>query len=289
MKLRAATRGSPLAMWQTHHIASLLKEHGFEVEPVIVQTGGDKDQKSPLHEIGGQGIFVKEIQSCVIEGQADFAVHSLKDLPSDLPSALTLASVPDRGDPRDALVGSMLKDLKPRARVATGSIRRKSQLAAIRPDISFYELRGNIHTRLEKAKDFDAIIVAATAIERLGLNPEVIELFEPNVMIPQVGQGAIGLECLRSNLDVAHALQKIEIASIRSLVDIERSFLKEIGADCSHPVGAHASIEENQIRIRSFLCDNETGKNFRDDRIGSDSQTLGKLAAKELLHRLEKQ
>lgn len=287
MKLRAATRGSPLAMWQTHHIASLLKEHGFEVEPVIVQTGGDRDQKSPLHQIGGQGIFVKEIQSCVIQEQADFAVHSLKDLPSELPPALILASVPDRGDPRDALVGSMLKDLKLGARVATGSIRRKSQLAAIRPDISFHELRGNIHTRLEKAKDFDAIIIAATAIERLELNPEVIEILDPNIMIPQVGQGAIGLECLSDNSDVVHALQHVENSLIRNLVNIERSFLKEIGADCSHPVGAHASIEGSQIRMRSFLCDNETGKNFRDDRTSSDSKTLGELAAKELLQRLE--
>lgn len=287
MKLRAATRGSPLAMWQTHHIASLLKEHGFEVEPVIVQTGGDRDQKSPLHQIGGQGIFVKEIQACVIEEQADFAVHSLKDLPSELPPALILASVPDRGDPRDALVGSMLKDLKPGARVATGSIRRKSQLAAIRPDISFYELRGNIHTRLGKAKDFDAIIIAATAIERLELSPEVIEILDPNIMIPQVGQGAIGLECLSDNSDVVHALQQVENALIRNLVNIERSFLKEIGADCSHPVGAHASVEGSQIRMRSFLCDNKTGKNFRDDRTSSDSKTLGQLAAKELLQRLE--
>ena len=131
MKLRAATRGSPLAMWQTNHIAALLDQHGYQVEPVIVETDGDKDQVSPLHQIGGQGIFVKEVQSCVIHGRADFAVHSLKDLPSDTPSELVLAAVPDRGDPRDALVGSTLEDLKPEARVATGSIRRKSQLAEI--------------------------------------------------------------------------------------------------------------------------------------------------------------
>ena len=127
MKLRAATRGSPLAMWQTNHIAALLEKYGYQVEPVIVETGGDKDQVSPLHEIGGQGIFVKEVQSFVIQERADFAVHSLKDLPSDIPSGLVLAAVPDRGDPRDALVGSTLKDLEPKAKVATGSIRRKSK------------------------------------------------------------------------------------------------------------------------------------------------------------------
>lgn len=288
MKLRAATRGSPLAMWQTNHITALLEKHGYQVEPIIVETGGDKDQVSPLHEIGGQGIFVKEVQSFVIQGRADFAVHSLKDLPSDTPSELVLAAVPDRGDPRDALVGSMLKDLEPEAKVATGSIRRKSQLAEIRPDISFHELRGNIHTRLEKAKNFDAIIIAATALERLRLNPDVIEILEPDVMVPQVGQGAIGLECLTDNLDVLSALKKIEDSSTRNLINIERSFLKEIGADCSHPVGAHATQEGNQIRIRSFLSDSKTGKNFHDNRISSNSETLGKLAATELLNRLKK-
>ena len=288
MKLRAATRGSPLAMWQTNHIAALLDQHGYQVEPVIVETDGDKDQVSPLHQIGGQGIFVKEVQSCVIHGRADFAVHSLKDLPSDTPSELVLAAVPDRGDPRDALVGSTLEDLKPEARVATGSIRRKSQLAEIRPDISFHELRGNIHTRLEKAKSFDAIIIAATAVERLRLIPDVIEILEADVMVPQVGQGAIGLECLRDNFDVINTLKKIENPSTRNLVDIERSFLKEIGADCSHPVGAHATLEGNQIRIRSFLSDSKTGKNFHDNRISSDPRNLGKLVANELLNRLEK-
>ena len=176
MKLRAATRGSPLAMWQTNHIATLLEQQGFQVEPVIVQTSGDKDQKSPLHEIGGQGIFVKEVQSFVIQERADFAVHSLKDLPSDIPSGLVLAAVPDRGDPRDALVGSTLKDLEPKAKVATGSIRRKSQLAEIRPDISFHELRGNIHTRLEKAKSFDIDKVHAA---------------HPNIELPDAPEGYV--------------------------------------------------------------------------------------------------
>ena len=287
MKLRAATRGSPLAIWQTNHIAALLERQGHQVEPVIVETDGDKDQVSPLHKIGGQGIFVKEVQTCVIKQQADFAVHSLKDLPSDTPSELVLAAVPDRGDPRDALIGTMLKDLKPGATVATGSIRRKFQLAEIRPDISFHELRGNIHTRLEKAKKFDAIIMAATAIERLGLNPDVIEILEVDVMVPQVGQGAIGLECLSANSDVLSALKEIEDPTTRNLIDVERSFLKEIGADCSHPVGAHATLEGNQIRLRSFLSDSETGKNFRDNQISSNTETLGVLAAKELFSRLE--
>ena len=287
MKLRAATRGSPLAIWQTNHIAALLERQGHQVEPVIVETDGDKDQVSPLHKIGGQGIFVKEVQTCVIKQQADFAVHSLKDLPSDTHSELVLATVPDRGDPRDALIGTMLKDLKPGATVATGSIRRKFQLAEIRPDISFHELRGNIHTRLEKAKKFDAIIMAATAIERLGLNPDVIEILEVDVMVPQVGQGAIGLECLSANSDVLSALKEIEDPTTRNLIDVERSFLKEIGADCSHPVGAHATLEGNQIRLRSFLSDSETGKNFRDNQISSNAETLGVLAAKELFSRLE--
>jgi len=287
MKLRAATRGSPLAMWQTNHIAALLERQGYQVEPVIVETDGDKDQVSPLHKIGGQGIFVKEVQTCVIKQQADFAVHSLKDLPSDTPSELVLAAVPDRGDPRDALIGTMLKDLKPGATVATGSIRRKFQLAEIRPDISFHELRGNIHTRLEKAKKFDAIIMAATAIERLGLNPDVIEILEVDVMVPQVGQGAIGLECLSANSDVLSALKEIEDPTTRNLIDVERSFLKEIGADCSHPVGAHATLEGNQIRLRSFLSDSETGKNFHDNQISSNAETLGVLAAKQLFSRLE--
>src|SRR3954465_12503480 len=190
--LRAATRGRALARWQTDYVAALL---GADVEVVVVETTGDRRTDVPIHEMGGGGVFVKEVQAAVLEGRADIAVHSAKDLPSVPAPGLVIAAVPQREDPRDVLVGNRLADLPPGARVGTGSVRRRAQLAGARPDLTFGELRGNIGTRLEKSAGFPWVGVAAAALRRLGREDVIAEVLEPSLMLPQVAQGAVAIEC----------------------------------------------------------------------------------------------
>tara|TARA_B100001996_G_scaffold379656_1_gene365755 strand:+ start:88 stop:969 length:882 start_codon:yes stop_codon:yes gene_type:complete len=283
MKLVAATRGSPLALWQTQHIASLLEPYGVAVEPLVVVTSGDKDQSAPIHQIGGKGVFAKEVQKAVLDKSADFAVHSLKDLPSLTPEGLKLVAVSSRGDPRDALVGSSLQDLPVEGHVATGSVRRKAQLAALRPDLNFHELRGNIETRLAKAENFDAIVVSAVALARLGLQPKAMEILEPEIMLPQVGQGALGIEIRTDDLETNEILLRIQNPVSRAEVDAERSFLAALGADCRSPIASYAIHKNNQIRLRSLAASDDGKIILTDDRIGDDGIELGKLAANALI------
>ncbi len=195
--LRAATRGSPLARWQAEAIAALVREHDpeVEVELVVVDTQGDRRLDVPIWELGGKGVFAKEVQAAVLDGRADLAVHSAKDLPSVTVPGLVIAAVPERGDPRDALVGSTLADLGEGAEVATGSLRRQAQLATARPDLRFVGLRGNMATRIAKAADHDAVVVAATALDRLGLADQIAERLTTELVLPQVGQAALAVEC----------------------------------------------------------------------------------------------
>lgn len=252
MALRAASRGSALARWQTAHVASLL---GEEVEVVVVETTGDRRQDVPIWEMGGRGVFVKEVQAAVLEGRADIAVHSAKDLPSETPPGLVIGAVPERGDPRDALVGSRLDDLPAGARVATGSVRRRAQLAALRPDLTFAGLRGNIDTRLRKAADYDAVVMAAAALQRLGREEHVAEVLDVDVLLPQVAQGALAVECREDDVRAREALARIEHAASRRAVDAERAFLAELGGGCDLPVGAYAEVDdEGSVRVRGLLA-----------------------------------
>src|SRR4051794_16124009 len=221
-RLRAATRGSALARWQTDHVPGLL---GADVDVVVVETTGDRRTDVAIHEMGGQGVFVKEVQAAVLDGRADIAVHSAKDLPSTPAPGLLLAAVPERDDARDALVGARLAELAPGARVATGSVRRRAQLAWIRPDLTFVGLRGNIGTRLEKAGtgDIDAIVVAYAALRRLGLAERATEVLSPWVMLPQVAQGALAIECRADDTEVIERLITIEHGPSRWAVDAERA------------------------------------------------------------------
>ena len=283
MKLVAATRGSPLALWQTHHIAALLEPFDVAVEPLVVVTSGDRDQSAPIHQIGGKGVFAKEVQNAVLENRADFAVHSLKDLPSTTPEGLELTAVPQRGDPRDALIGCLFEDLPADGHVATGSVRRKVQLASLRPDLNFHELRGNIETRLSKAINYDAILISFVALVRLGIQPDIVDILDPEFMLPQVGQGALGIES-RAGDDVTNdILSRIQDPVSRAEVDAERSFLSGIGADCRSPIAAHAIHQNNQIRLRSFVASNDGEEIFSDDRYGNDGVELGQLAARALI------
>ena len=283
--LRAATRGSALARRQTSIVSGLLAETcGLASEPVVVSTTGDRQADTPIHAMGGKGVFVKEVQAAVLDGRADIAVHSAKDLPSSTPEGLVLAAVPRRGDPRDALVGCPLAELATGATVATGSARRRAQLAWLRPDLAFAELRGNIATRLNKATGFDAIVMAAVALQRLGLEAEVLDVLEPDVLVPQVGQGAIAVECRAGDRTLLETLTSIEHRPSRRAVDAERAFLAELGGDCSLPAGAHAiDAAGGGLELTGLLASLDGRTLIRDTRRSRDPETLGRAVARHLL------
>ncbi len=285
MTLRAATRGSALARWQTRHVGALLTAgpHGAGVEEVIVSTLGDRDKTTPLHEIGGKGVFVKEVQAAVLDGRADLAVHSGKDMPAEVPDGLVLVAIPERADARDALVGCRWDDLAPGAHVATGSVRRRAQMAWHRPDLRFSELRGNVPTRMEKAADFDAIVVAAAAIDRLELSAEIIDRLDPVVMLPQVAQGALAIECRSDDHATIAALATIDHADSRRAVDAERAFLSELGGDCDLPAGAHAVLVGDEIEIVAMLSSLDGRVLIRERRRGDEPDALGRAVARFLL------
>ncbi|CAB4961721.1 unannotated protein [freshwater metagenome] len=272
--LRIATRGSALALWQAERVAEML---GSPSELVIIETRGDQDTTSPIHAIGGTGVFVKEVQEAVLRGEADLAVHSAKDLPAITMEGLILAAVPERADARDALVGSRLEKLPQGARIGTGSVRRRSQLAAIRPDLEFGELRGNIGTRLGKAADFDAIVVAAAALDRLGLGDRIAQRLEPSVMLPQVAQGALAVESRLDDAEALVALAAIDDAIAHLAVKAERAFLAALGGGCDVPVGAYATIKSGGMISMQALLAQEDGSSVRRAKgVGSDPDALGR-------------
>ena len=279
--LRAATRGSRLARLQTDLVAQML---GVEVEAVVVDTQGDRQTDVPIWELGGRGVFVKEVQAAVIAGRADFAVHSAKDLPSSTPEGLTLASVPERGDPRDALVGQRFDALPPGARIGTGSVRRRAQLAWLRPDLTFGGLRGNMETRLSKAESFAAIVVAAAALDRLGRSSEVTEMLGVEVMVPQVGQGALAIECRAGDDATRAALAAIEHAPSRKAVDAERAWLREVGGGCDLPVGAYATVAgDGRVTLTAMIGTPDGRIVMRDTASDDDPAELGRRLARHLL------
>ncbi len=285
MRIRAATRGSPLARWQAEHVADLLTAAGADaVDLVIVETTGDLDRTTPLEQLGGQGVFVKEVQAAVLDGRADVAVHSAKDLPAATPEGLVLAAVPGRGDLRDALVGARWADLSEGATVATGSIRRRAHLAHRRPDLRFAGLRGNIATRLAKAAEFDAVVVAMAALDRLGLAPDVVDPLDPDVLLPQVGQGALALECRTDDDATLELLARIEDPDARRAVDAERGFLAELGAGCELPIAAHATVRpDGVVELTAALSSSDGDVLLVDARSGDDPEALGRAAARHLL------
>ena len=285
MALRAATRGSALARWQTDHVAGLLAAAGTgPVEAVVVSTVGDRRPEASVASMGGKGVFAAEVQAAVLDGRADIAVHSAKDLPARTPDGLALAAVPARADPRDALVGCALADLAPSARVATGSPRRRAQLAWLRPDLVFSGLRGNIETRLAKAAGFDAIVVAAAALDRLGLAPAVVDVLDPSVMLPQAGQGALAVECRAGDGAVLETLAAIEHRVSRLAVDAERAFLAELGGDCTVPAGAYAVAgADGLIDLTGLVASPDGRRMARERRSGRDPAELGRSVARLLL------
>ena len=248
------------------------------IETLAVDTLGDRTQSSniALHTIGGQGVFVKEVQAAVLDGRADFAVHSAKDLPSRATDGLVLGAFPLRGDPRDALVGSTLAGLAIGARIATGSVRRRAQLAAVRPDLVFHELRGNMATRVAKAADFDAVVAGVAGLTHIGLDGHITERLDPAVMLPQVAQGALAVEC-RSDDDVmVEWLRAIDDAAVRACVSAERAYLERLGSGCDLPVGGLCVIVgTSSLRLTALISSRDGSTVLRRERMGAIADPIG--------------
>lgn len=259
--LRLATRGSRQALGQSGAVASSITARtGRVVELVTIETTGDVRVDVPLHVIGGQGVFVKEVQRAVLDDRADVAVHSAKDLPSVSADGLVIAAFCERRDPRDALIGATLADLADGCTVATGSVRRRAQLGRVRPDLEFAELRGNIDSRLSKVPDGGAIVMAVAALDILALTDRIDEILDVAEFVPAVGQGCVAVECRSDDAATREALGSIDHPLTRHSVEVERSFLAELGSGCSLPVGAHV----RSGTLRTFLADLDSGRSVSE-------------------------
>ena len=286
MKLVIGSRGSQLALWQAHWVSSQLKELGHEVEIEIIRTTGDKVTDVPLAKVGGKGLFTKEIEDALLEGRVDLAVHSLKDLPTVLPEGLALAAVPPRELPLDALVGRRLDELPMGARVGTSSLRRSAQLKRLRPDLRIESVRGNLDTRLRKLDEgqFDAILLAAAGLRRLGWENRITELLDPRRMCPAVGQGALGIETRESGA-AREAVAELDDASTRAAVAAERAVLAGLGGGCQVPIGAYATVDSGTLELRSVVVDPD-GRTLVEDKCSGPAARaaeMGTAAARRLL------
>jgi len=281
--LRVATRGSALARWQADRVVELL---GVPADLVVVTTRADRDSSTSIHALGGTGVFVKEVQDVLRRGDADLAVHSAKDLPAVTPDGLVLAAVPERADPRDALVGASLDALPTGARVGTGSVRRRAQLSAARPDLTFGELRGNIPTRLERLDRYDAVVVAHAALLRLGLEDRVAEVLPVGTLLPQVAQGAIAVECRSDDPETRARLAAIDDLAAHRRVRAERAFLAELGGGCNLPCGALAvDGPGDQLTLEGLLASLDGRVVLRVAGTGPEPEVLGHAVARALLDR----
>ena len=255
--LRIGTRGSMLAKWQAESVRKqLFAATGMEAEIVIIKTSGDKMQQAPLTQIGVKGIFIKELEEALLEESIDLVVHSVKDVPTDLPSRLIFPAVCRRDDVRDCLVGSTLANLRQRARVGTSSLRRQAQLKHLRPDLDLRDLRGNVDTRLRKVEsgEYEAVMVAKAGLDRLGLSQRISEVLSPEVCMPAVGQGAIAVECRLMDTEAADLLAPLDDAETRTAIIAERALLSALHGGCQVPMGAWARIERNELLLDACVC-----------------------------------
>jgi hydroxymethylbilane synthase len=291
--IRIATRRSPLARWQASHVAAMLRSRdpGLEVRLHEVVTRGDRILEVPLAAVGGKGLFVKEIEDALLAGQAEVAVHSMKDLPAEPAAGLTIGAVPEREDPRDALVAPRartLAALPAGARVGTSSLRRGAQLRALRPDLRIEVVRGNVETRLRKAsEELDAVVLAHAGLRRLGLAEHVTYVFSPEEMLPAVAQGALALQARADDAATLARLGALEHADTRVQVEAERGFLARIQGGCQVPVAAHAALEGELLRVRALVASIDGSRIVRAERTGprAGARALGEAVAEELLSR----
>ena len=278
--VRIATRGSALARWQAERVAERL---GGAAELVVVSTQGDRDRVSAIHEIGGTGVFVKEVQEAVLRGDADIAVHSAKDLPAITADGLVIAAVPERADVRDALIGARLAAIPEGGTIGTGAVRRRAQLAAVRPDLQFGELRGNVGTRVQRAADFDAVVIALAPLERLGLTGHIAEILEVDVMLPMIGQGALAVECRIDDEAALEVLAGIDDSDARAALTAERAFLRELGGGCTMPCAAYATVDEAGVHIEALLASLDGTTMLRAHSSDTDPDRLGTLVGRMIL------
>ena len=255
--LRIGTRGSMLAKWQAESVRKkLFAASGMEAEIVIIKTSGDKMQQAPLTQIGGKGIFIKELEEALLEESIDLAVHSVKDVPTDIPSRLMFPAVCRRDDVRDCLVGSTLANLRRGARVGTSSLRRQAQLRHLRPDLDLRDLRGNVDTRLRKVEsgEYEAVMVAKAGLDRLGLSQRISEVLSPEICMPAVGQGAIAVECRLKDTEAGDLLAPLDDAETRTAIIAERALLSALQGGCQVPMGAWARIERSELLLDACVC-----------------------------------
>lgn len=258
--LRIGTRGSMLAKWQAEYVRKqLFAATGVDAEVVIIKTAGDKLPASPLTEIGGKGIFIKELEEALLGETIDLAVHSVKDVPTDTPSRLMFPAVCRREDVRDCLVaksGATLANLRRGARVGTGSLRRQAQLRHIRPDLDLRDLRGNVDTRLRKVEsgEYDAVMLAKAGLDRLGLSGRISETMDPAMFLPAVGQGAIAVECRLRDAQIGELLAVLDDAETRAAIIAERALLASLHGGCQIPLGAWARVEQGEVVMEACVC-----------------------------------
>ncbi len=288
--IRIATRGSKLALWQSNWVASQLRRLGTDVELVEVTTRGDVQQSGPISAVGSQGVFTKEVQATVLSGEADVAVHSLKDLPTEQVDGLMLGAVPQREAIADALVStqaSSLHHLPPGARVGTGSLRRQAQLKHLRPDLQLVGIRGNVDTRLRKLDDgeYDAIVLAAAGLRRLALEARITELLEPPQMLPAVGQGALGIECRADDQPTVDLLAQLDHDDTHRATQAERTMLSRLHGGCSAPVGAWGRVEDGTLYLDGLVANLAGTQVLRasDQGVSSSAAQIGHQVAQQLL------
>lgn len=291
-KLIIGTRGSKLALWQAEHVAALLRQQhpGLEVELKRIVTTGDKILDVPLAKIGGKGLFTKELEQEMLAGRIDLAVHSLKDMPTELPPGLTLAAITERLDAGDALVSrkyASLAQLPAGATLGTSSLRRKAQLLRARPDLCIRDLRGNLDTRLKKVEsgELDAIVLAVAGLRRLGWGEAIAEVLEPAVCLPAVGQGCLAIEARQGDAEVLPLLAFLNHQPSRQAAEAERSFLREVEGGCQVPVGVYAQEAGTRLQVEAAILSLDGARCLRARKAGApeEAQRLGLELARELL------
>ena len=290
--LRIGSRGSQLALWQANHISALLQAHGHEVEIEIIHTTGDKITDVALAKVGTKGMFTKEIEEALADRRVDLAVHSLKDLPTELPSGFEIAAITERQDPRDAFCSrlySRIEDLPRSARVGTSSLRRQAQLKAIRRDLDIHPLRGNVDTRLRKLEqgEYDAIILAAAGLQRLGKTELIKQIIPAEIMCPAAGQGALGIEIREGDSLTRQHLEFLNDPSARVATTCERALLNSLGGGCQVPIGAFSEIRAGKLHLDAIVADPDGSRVLRESRDGNvnDPEKLGTAVGETLLQR----
>jgi hydroxymethylbilane synthase len=289
-RLRIGSRGSQLALWQANHISALLRERGHEGEIEIIKTTGDKITDVALAKVGTKGMFTKEIEEALAEGRVDLAVHSLKDLPTELSPEFEIAAITKRENPRDVFVSKKHKSVEelPRgARVGTSSLRRQAQLKALRPDLDIHPLRGNVDTRLRKLEsgEYEAIILAAAGVNRLGLTALVKQIIPAEIMCPAAGQGALGIEIRDGDSITRQNLSFLDDAAARAATTCERALLNKLGGGCQVPIGAFAEVHDGQIHLQGVVAHPDGSVVLRESRDGDDPERLGNEVGETLLQR----